>query len=220
MLGSRKSLVLVLALGALGTAAGLRSSAPSSASTQPLAVDLGAGLGALPGESGGSSDAQAGSLPLAPPGATRDVALEEAFEPGRPGAGGPAATDAGEGAQKGPAATYAELLEFRAYVEEALVEVRALEAVKQRRALDARRSGLDLSMAQLERQLDLAPAQADRLRTLLLEGLEREAEYIWLWEHGAQDDSLEELKAKDREEQRKTLAGFLSPGQVSTLLSD
>ena len=95
------------------------------------------------------------------------------------------------------AATYEELLEFRAYVDATLAEMRSEEAAERFQRLQRRAGRLDDTMRELEARLSLTPAQSDELRTAILAQLDRETEYVRQWEQGADEEILSELRSRD-----------------------
>lgn len=132
--------------------------------------------------------------------------------------------DAGEGvdarqAGSPQAATLAELQEFREYVASTISEMRTQEAASQLRALEEQAARLDETMPTLEEWLALTPHQADKMRSVLLSRLDRETEYLRLWEQGADEEILSELKVSDREAHLEELAGFLTAAQLEAYLS-
>ncbi len=116
-------------------------------------------------------------------------------------------------------ATLAELQEFREYVAGTLSDIRTQEAAGQFRSLEERAAKLDETMPTLENWLELTPLQSDRMRTVLLSRLDREREYLRLWEKGADQEILDELRVSDREALRAELSGFLTAHQLRTYLS-
>lgn len=117
------------------------------------------------------------------------------------------------------AATLAELQDFREYAASALSEIRHQEATDKLRTLEERAARLDETMTALEDWLELTPHQSDKMRSLLLSRFDREAEYLRLWEEGADEEIRGELKVNDREAQVSELSGFLTAGQLETYLS-
>ncbi len=116
-------------------------------------------------------------------------------------------------------ATLAELQEFREYVAGTISEIRKEEAADQFRTLEGQAARLDETMPTLENWLELTPHQSDKMRTVLLSRLDRETEYLRLWEKGADQEILDELRVSDREALRAELSGFLTAHQLRTYLS-
>ena len=97
--------------------------------------------------------------------------------------------------------------------------MRTQEAASQLRALEEQAARLDETMPTLEEWLALTPHQADKMRSVLLSRLDRETEYLRLWEQGADEEILSELKVSDHEAHLEELAGFLTAAQLETYLS-
>lgn len=116
-------------------------------------------------------------------------------------------------------ATLAELQEFREYVAGTLSDIRTQEAAGQFRSLEERAAKLDETMSTLEDWLELTPHQSDRMRTVLLSRIDRETEYLRLWEKAADQEILDELRVSDREALREELSGFLTAHQLHTYMS-
>ena len=114
--------------------------------------------------------------------------------------------------------TEAEMAEFHAYVAEALDEVRSTEARKRRRVVEGHRDMLEDLLPRFTEDLDLDAATADLLRDALRADLDRESEYVWLYESGAEDDELAELRKTDREATESRLREFLEPRQLPAVL--
>jgi len=115
--------------------------------------------------------------------------------------------------------TLAELQEFREYVTSTLSEIRKQKAADELRRLEKRSANLDATVSTLEDSLELTPHQSDKLRSLLLSGFDREAEYLRLWEEGADEEILGELKASDHEVNVTELSGFLTAEQLAAYLA-
>ena len=150
-----------------------------------------------------------GSAESGPQGAGRVLVAKDHVDaaPAPPGTGPPRA------------ATLAELQDFRAFVADTLTELRASEAAAELRAIEERAERLDEILAILATRLALTQPQSDRLRSALLARFDREAEYVRLWEQGAEEDVLTKLKATDRETHEAELATFLSPEQIAVYRS-
>lgn len=116
-------------------------------------------------------------------------------------------------------ATLTELRDFRAYVESTLSEVRQQEAAAKINALEARAARMDATMPTMENRLGLTPHQSNKMRSVLLSQLDREAEYVRLWAKGADEEILAELKKSDREARLEELTGFLTQAQLATYAS-
>jgi len=113
-------------------------------------------------------------------------------------------------------ATPEELRAFRAFIGESLGQVRTIEASGKLNRIEARRSNLELFIAQWERELQLSASQSDRMRSCELERLDREAEYVRLWRTGADEQFLSDLKARDGARHLAQLGTFLSAEQLAT----
>ena len=74
-------------------------------------------------------------------------------------------------------------------------------------------------MPALEDWLELTPQQSDKMRTVLLSRLDRETEYLRLWEKGADKEILDELKVSDQDALHEELSGILTARQLRTYLS-
>lgn len=139
-------------------------------------------------------------------------------QPGRSESGdGTAPSDAMPGGPQVPrkAPTLAEIQEFREYVDGTISEMREEQAADDLRRLRTRIEKLDETMPALEVVLDLTAAQSDKLRTALLTGFDREAEYLRLWAKGADEQILAELKTSDRAALVRELSSFLSAEQLA-----
>jgi hypothetical protein len=116
--------------------------------------------------------------------------------------------------------TLEELQEFREYIASTLVELREDEAADGLRVVEREAARLDDTVHALEARLGLSPVQSDRLRSLILARLDREAEYLRLWEKGADELILEELKTSDRKAHLTQLASILTPEQLASYSPD
>ena len=116
-------------------------------------------------------------------------------------------------------ATLEELQEFREYVAGTLSDLRKEEATDQFRTLEEQAARLDETMPTLENCLELTPHQSDKMRTVLLSRLDRETEYLRLWEKGADQEILDELKVSDQDALHEELSGILTARQLRTYLS-
>lgn len=106
---------------------------------------------------------------------------------------------------------------LEAEVAEALQTIREQERFEAVRASQEKRlARLDQDVLKLEEHLGLDRYQSDRMRTILLEQYQREAEVRRLWEEGAGDEVLGEHKRGAAETFRTQLAGVLSEEQLES----
>ena len=186
--------------GSRGAAAGLSAAPPPSARSEDLTEESREANARL--TSPGPLPADARRSPVTSEGEDSEASEGTFAEPGEPP----------------KAATLEELLEFREYVRTTLSEIRKEEAADKLRELKQQVAKLDETMPALEDWLELTPQQSDKMRSVLLTQWDREAEYLRLWEQGADEEILGELKVSDQKAHSNELAGFLTEEQVQTYL--
>jgi hypothetical protein len=207
----RSQSVLLLALvagSAIGVAAVLMDPSTSEARHQASA-DLPARVGALTGENrelaywlGAPENrpSDQGRVAVADGAASRGESDTRAAESPKP-------------------ATLTELRDFREYVDSTISELRKQEAATKITALEAQAASLDETMPTTEAWLKLTPHQSDKMRSVLLTRLDREAEYLRLWADGADEEILGELRKGDREARLSELTGLLTAEQLREYLA-
>jgi len=157
----------------------------------------------------------AGDVVLAPSQSRREVA-SAAVPQAEPDLSEPVRAGSHERPQ---AATPAELAEFNAYVDATLAELRTEQVADSLRDIEKRTARMDYTIRTLENRLGLTPVQSGKLRRALLLRLDREAEYVWQSEQGADEAILGELKASDFEAHKRELSQFLTLKQLQVYSS-
>ena len=115
------------------------------------------------------------------------------------------------------ASTEGQVLEEKiaVYLDKARMEEKVERAAGYRAKREANLEG---DVDKMTTWLDLTQNQADSLRSTLILQSEREAELLRLWEEGADDQVLGEMKAADGQAFQDELSGFLSTDQLETYL--
>jgi len=110
-----------------------------------------------------------------------------------------------------------ELAQFRDYLDTARREMRAEDAQEKRRSIDSRSLDIERWASRFAESQGLGDEASSKLLDILRREQDREAEYVLLWERGAEEAQLDELRRRDREASRRELLGILTSEQIAEL---
>ena len=114
--------------------------------------------------------------------------------------------------------TPAELARFRDYLDTTRREMRAEDAREKQRSIDKASLEMERRASRFAARRGLSDETSRKLLDILRREQDREAEYVLLWERGAEEAQLDELRRRDREESRRERLGILTSEELAELL--